>query len=600
MKKAFTLIELIATIVILGVVTSIVSILIMNVIRNVKDSARKRSIDNYGRIIETSMAEYQSQYIKYPDSIDQLELEYVGSVVECGTRRINPDKTIYLSECKVNGKKVLDKNTEDGYYHYGQLVLTNEEYVDKLGKNIEVALKDYYKENNKYPINYRLLNLPKLAKDVNCVSHINSNGTVYLTKCSIDGSYILNENEEDGYYHYGEKIYDYVDSDGNRYIKVEYLESNGFQYIDTGLTTRENMKIDVKYYINNYNTERNYVFGVYGMDGVNYGYRMQWSHANNSFAGYGNLGVGNIKTDNSKNINNLLFSEGKFYLNDTLIYDASGASLVYSEDNDKNIYLFAVNGNGVISNFSSIRMYYMKMYEGNTLLRDYVPVIDKNKRPCLFDKVEKKCYYNQGIGEFNKYDHDDILVDKSNERYGKVNYIESTGTQSINTGLTTRENMKIDVKYYINNYEVTRNYVFGVYGAGNAYRMQWSQSNSSFAGYGNLYNSNIQSDNSNKLNHLVVDKGKFYLNDTMIYDASNASQIYSANNNASIYLFAVNGNGSVSNFSSIRIYYMKIYEGNTLLRDYTPVITSSGKACLFDKVSRECYYNQGTGEFLYG
>ena len=145
MKKAFTLIELIATIVILGVVTSVVSILIMNVIRNAKDSANKRSIDNYGRIVETSMAEYQSQYLKYPDSIEQLEIEYVGSVIECETRRINPDKTIYLSECKVNGKKVLDKNTEDGYYHYGTLVLTNEEYVDKLGKNIEVALKDYYK-----------------------------------------------------------------------------------------------------------------------------------------------------------------------------------------------------------------------------------------------------------------------------------------------------------------------------------------------------------------------------------------------------------------------------------------------------------------------
>ncbi len=392
----------------------------------------------------------------------------------------------------------------------------------------------------------------------------------------------------------------YVDIEGNKYDVIEYLESNGFQYIDTGLTTRENMKIDVKYYINNYNSERNYVFGVYGMDGVNSGYRMQWSHTNNSFAGYGNLGTENIKTDNSKNINNLLFSEGKFYLNDTLIYDASNASLVYSADNDKNIYLFAVNGNGVISNFSSIRMYYMKMYEGNILLRDFVPVIDKNKRPCFFDKVSRECYYNQGIGEFNKYDHDDILVDKSNERYGKINYIESTGTQYIDTGLPTKENMKIDVKYYINNFEVTRNYVFGVYGNNYANRMQWSHSNTLFAGYGNLYNSNIQSDNGLNLNHLIVDKGKFYLNDIMVYDASGASQVYSANNNASINLFAVNGNGTISNFSSIRIYYMKIYDNNTLIRDYVPVITSAGKACLFDQIEKKCYYNQGSGEFLYG
>ena len=397
MKKAFTLIELIATIVILGVVTSIVSILIMNVIRNVKESARKRSIDNYGRIIETSMAEYQSQYLKYPDSIDQLEIEYVGSVIECETRRINPDKTIYLSECKANGKKVLDKSTEDGYYHYGTLVLTNEEYVDKLGKNIEVALKDYYEENNKYPINYRLLNLPTLDKDVNCVSEIHQDGTVYLTKCSIDGSYIMNENEEDGYYHYG-KTYYYFDKDGNGYIEVEYLESTGKQYIDTGLPTRNNMRIDVNYYINDFDAERNYVFGVYG---ANYGYRMQWSHSKTTVAGYGNLYNGNIITNNSKKLNHLVVDKGKFYLNDSIVYDASNASNVYSANNNASINLFAVNENGsTISRFSSIRIYYMKIYEENNLLRDYVPVIDLYGKACLFDKVEKKCYYNQGTGEF--------------------------------------------------------------------------------------------------------------------------------------------------------------------------------------------------------
>lgn len=135
---------------------------------------------NYGRIADTAMSEYQSQYLKYPTSFNELNIEYTGSKVECKISRINPDNTIYLSECKANGKKILDKKTEDGYYYYGKLVLINEEYVDKLGNNIELALKDYYEENNKYSVNYRLLNLPKLDKDVNCVSYLHPDGTVYL------------------------------------------------------------------------------------------------------------------------------------------------------------------------------------------------------------------------------------------------------------------------------------------------------------------------------------------------------------------------------------------------------------------------------------
>ena len=37
-----------------------------------------------------------------------------------------------------------------------------------------------------------------------------------------------------------------------------------------------------------------------------------------------------------------------------------------------------------------------------------------------------------------------------------------------------------------------------------------------------------------------------------------------------------------------------------LIQGYILVTDSSERHCLFDKVSRECYYNQGEGEFLYG
>lgn len=49
---------------------------------------------------------------------------------------------------------------------------------------------------------------------------------------------------------------------------------------------------------------------------------------------------------------------------------------------------------------SCVKLYYLKITESGTLVRDFIPVMDNNNVPCLFDKVEGKLYYNQGEGEF--------------------------------------------------------------------------------------------------------------------------------------------------------------------------------------------------------
>ena len=65
-------------------------------------------------------------------------------------------------------------------------------------------------------------------------------------------------------------------------------------------------------------------------------------------------------------------------------------------------------------------------------------------------------------------------------------------------------------------------------------------------------------------------------------------------------MFNVHTDVETSTFTSLKLYILKLYDSDTLVRDYIPVIDSTERPCLFDKVSRECYYNQGTGEFLYG
>ena len=67
---------------------------------------------------------------------------------------------------------------------------------------------------------------------------------------------------------------------------------------------------------------------------------------------------------------------------------------------DGTIYVFAVNNSGTVIRKTSLNLYYFQIYDNDILVRDYIPVLDTSKRPCMFDKVEKKCYYNQGTGEF--------------------------------------------------------------------------------------------------------------------------------------------------------------------------------------------------------
>ena len=113
---------------------------------------------------------------------------------------------LYLSECKVNGKDIKDSQADDGWYHYGTRDLTNEEYVDMYGKAIELALKEFGDEHNSYPNDISLLTIDYSGKNTNCDITINPDGTVYLTKCSVNNNDVVDENSDDNYYHYGRLV----------------------------------------------------------------------------------------------------------------------------------------------------------------------------------------------------------------------------------------------------------------------------------------------------------------------------------------------------------------------------------------------------------
>jgi hypothetical protein len=44
---------------------------------------------------------------------------------------------------------------------------------------------------------------------------------------------------------------------------------------------------------------------------------------------------------------------------------------------------------------------------------------------------------------------------------------------------------------------------------------------------------------------------------------------------------------------------MQMTQGDAITRDLVPVLDAEGTPCLHDKISRQCFYNAGTGTFGY-
>ena len=136
-KKGFTLIELLAVIVILAIVALIATPIILGIIRDSKENANKRSIDNYAKAVENAIAKYQLDGKKLEEiimkttdgrnfsNVEDFKVEYEGNVV-CDTIEIYEDGNMYLDKCKVNGK-LID-------YKYGNF----KTYIDQANVMVRV------------------------------------------------------------------------------------------------------------------------------------------------------------------------------------------------------------------------------------------------------------------------------------------------------------------------------------------------------------------------------------------------------------------------------------------------------------------------------
>ena len=184
------------------------------------------------------------------------------------------------------------------------------------------------------------------------------------------------------------------------YTPIEYIESTGTQYIDTGFMPNQNSGMEIDVYSIRSNDpnfagvfDGTYFWGCNANSGVSTtnfivsnGSASNYWRAQGIFGG----GTGRYQITIDKANMSIKASNGQIYTRTS----AQSAFQITGYD----LWLFA--DNRARPQLSSTRIYGCKLYDNDTLVRDFIPVLDPNGTPCMYDNVSKTFFYNAGTGNF--------------------------------------------------------------------------------------------------------------------------------------------------------------------------------------------------------
>lgn len=200
------------------------------------------------------------------------------------------------------------------------------------------------------------------------------------------------------------------------YTEVEYLESTGTQYINTGVDVNQTSTINMK-------------FNVVRVSGNNYFFGTRLPSV---------LGAGNGGSGSNFNFyvgGSIVFRK---QLTASILYDMfldipnhnvtinqettnfSAVSTFSSED----VYLFAYNGSGRPTAYAYFQIGETIFTTDGEETLHLIPCLDTNQVPCMYDTVSKQTFYNAGRGTFitgkeSVTDVGDHVTDVNDENYGK-------------------------------------------------------------------------------------------------------------------------------------------------------------------------------------
>lgn len=177
------------------------------------------------------------------------------------------------------------------------------------------------------------------------------------------------------------------------------------------------------------------------------------------------------------------------------------------------------------------------------------------------------------------------------EGYTELAYIQSTGTQYIDTGFKANNNTRVvaDAQFVSTS---SPQVLFGG-------RTSAGSKNYTLMLTDGVFRSNYNGTYTQTWSVGLTTKRTFDKNkETTTIDGTSQSYTNATFQcDYNLLLFALNNAGTVQWYSSVRLYSCQVYDNGTLIRDYVPCINPDGVVGLYDLVTAVFFGNSGTGQF---
>lgn len=212
-----------------------------------------------------------------------------------------------------------------------------------------------------------------------------------------------------------------------------------------------------------------------------------------------------------------------------------------------------------------------------------------------------------GTYDVTQYASAEVNVSGSgDDPFALTDYIESSGTQYIDTGYIVKDNSKFEAVALVNKPNIQWGTLFGTRNAPNVGVCMFGAYGYSEPGVVVCWGGAQAENTGNGVSEITgtktvytLQKQNFGLRNPDYTIGGYPAGRNTINNPYSVFLFDLNSAGTAVAPIIAKLYRFRIYEDETMVMELLPAMDGD-TVCLRDTVSGQYFYNAGTGSFTYG